>query len=88
YALAMSALAGAIVVATYLIAIDRHGFAIPVAAIGIAEMVAIALVHPDLATVVRIVLIGHVAAFACCLCEAVVTSWRGAPVLAASAAES
>ncbi len=88
YALAMSAIAGAIVVATYLIGIDRHAFAIPVAAIGIAEIVAIALVHPDLATVVRIVLIGHTAALVCCLAEAVVVSSRRAAAPVPAAAEA
>ena len=88
YALASSALAGAIVVATYLIGIDRHGFAIPVAAIGTAEIVAIALVHPDLATVVRIVLIGHAAAFVCCLTEAVIASRHGTPRFAAPVPEA
>jgi O-antigen/teichoic acid export membrane protein len=76
YAVAMSALAGAIVVATYLIGIDRHGFAVPVAAIGVAEIAAITQFHPDLAAVVRIVLLGHAGAFGCCLTEAII-SLRG-----------
>lgn len=65
YALAMTGLAGATVLATYLIGINRRGFAIPMTAVCFAEIVAIALVHPGVTAVVHIVLAGHLSAFAC-----------------------
>lgn len=67
YALAMTGLAGATVLATYLIGINRRGFAIPMTLVCASEIILIALVHPDVTTVVRIVLAGHISAFACVL---------------------
>ena len=70
YGLAMTALAGATVLATYLIGINRRGFAIPMTIVCILEIVAIVLVHPNVAAVVHIVLAGHLSAFTCVLLAA------------------
>ena len=70
YGIAMSALGGATVLSSYLIGIDRHAFAIPLTIVAVAELCAIVVVHPDIATVVRIVIIGHTAAFCATLVDA------------------
>jgi O-antigen/teichoic acid export membrane protein len=67
YVAAMSALAGATVVTAYLVALERLGFAIPVFLAACGEVVAIALDHAELLTVVHIVLIGHSIMLLCCL---------------------
>lgn len=65
YAIAMTALAMATVLATYLIGIGRRKFAIPLSVVCALEVTAITIVHPDIATVVRIVMAGHLTAFGC-----------------------
>src|SRR5205807_5745291 len=67
YAVAMSALAVATVLATYLISLNRRGFALPLATICVLEVLAIIFIHPNLKTVVQIVVTGHVTMFACVL---------------------
>jgi O-antigen/teichoic acid export membrane protein len=66
YGLAMAGLAGALVLSNYLIGIDRHGFALPLTAVAICEAVAIIALHPDIATILHIVITGHLCAFLCC----------------------
>ncbi len=63
YAVAMAGLAGATVLASYLIGINRRGFAIPMTIVCVLEIAAIVLVHPNVLAVVHIVLAGHLAAF-------------------------
>lgn len=75
YAIAMTGLAGATVLATYLIGINRRGFAIPMTVVCVLEIAAIVLVHPNVRTVVDIVLAGHLTAFAS-VCIATLLSLR------------
>lgn len=63
YGIAMSALGGVTVLSSYLIGVDRHGFAIPLTLVAVLELAAIAIVHPNIATVVGIVIVGHSLAF-------------------------
>lgn len=64
YAVAMAGLAGATVMATYLIGIDHRKFAIPMTVVCLFEIAAIVAVHPDVTTIVHIVLAGHLSIFA------------------------
>jgi O-antigen/teichoic acid export membrane protein len=69
YVTGMGALAGATVLTSYLIAIERRGFVIPMTVVACGEVLAIALQHSDLWTVVRIVLVGHSTMLACCIVD-------------------
>jgi O-antigen/teichoic acid export membrane protein len=69
YTAAMGALAFAAVFAAYLIALDRTAFALPLALVACVEIGAIAAYHPNVMTVVSIVLAGHCALLACCLVD-------------------
>jgi O-antigen/teichoic acid export membrane protein len=77
YTLAMGALAGATVLAAYLIALGRGGFVIPLVLVACAEITAIALYHPSAGAVVHVVLAGHCALFACCIPDALLSLGRG-----------
>ncbi|HTA37806.1 MAG TPA: hypothetical protein VK760_01960 [Candidatus Acidoferrales bacterium] len=67
YAIAMSALGLASVLASYLIAVGRTWFGIPLTCAAIGEVVALSLYHPDVWAVLRIVIAGHGAVLACAL---------------------
>ncbi len=69
YGVAMCALAGATVLSSYLIGIGRHGYALPLTVAAGGEVAAIVLVHPDVAAVIRIVLIGHTLVFLTALAD-------------------
>ena len=73
YAVAMSALAGATVLCAYLVGIDRHGFALPLTAIGVLEIVGIAVIHDSIGHVIAVILTGHIAAFAATLVDALLS---------------
>jgi O-antigen/teichoic acid export membrane protein len=77
YTAAMAALAGAAVLVTYLIAVERTGFAIPLVAIALLEIVAITVFHPNAAAVVRVVLVGHFALMVCCIPDVLLSINRG-----------
>jgi hypothetical protein len=79
YTAAMGALALASVLTSYLIALDRAGFALPLGIVACGEIAAIAVDHPNLETVVSIVLAGHCAMLACCLIDVLLTL-RARPV--------
>lgn len=82
YGSAMVMLSLATTLTTYLIGIHRIALAMPVAAVAVCEIGAIALFHPDIASVVRTVFIGHTCAFAITLAGAVIASASPRPVLA------
>jgi O-antigen/teichoic acid export membrane protein len=77
YTAAMAALAGAAVLVAYLIAVEKTGFAIPLVAVAVMEVAAIAVFHPSAAAVVRVVLVGHCALIACCIPDVVLSLNRG-----------
>lgn len=70
YACAMTALAASTILVTFLIGISRFGFALPVTAACLAEVIGIIVYHPSAAAVVTIVLFGHSAGLLCTLVSA------------------
>ncbi|MGB8265780.1 MAG: hypothetical protein WCE44_05635 [Candidatus Velthaea sp.] len=80
YATAMTGLAGATVLSTYLIALGRRAFAIPLAIVAACEAITIAFFrHGDLGQVLAVVVIGHTAGFAVCLASVVASVRAGVP---------
>lgn len=75
YAAAMSGLALATILATYLISINRRGFAIPATIVCGLEVFAIVFIHPNVRTVVDIVLGGHLSVL-CVTLAATFASFR------------
>jgi O-antigen/teichoic acid export membrane protein len=85
YCVAMSEIGLAAILASYLIALGRVWFGIPLAFAAIGEVVALSTYHPNIWTVIHIVIAGHSAVLACCVAGVVLTLVQEKKVLAPSA---
>jgi O-antigen/teichoic acid export membrane protein len=73
YSIAMSEVGLAAILASYLIALGRVWFGVPLACAAIAEVIVLATYHPGVWTVIYTVIAGHSAVLLCCIAGVAVT---------------